>query len=75
MEVLDLLANVLNAWIILAILVVVFLRGAVKFVPQNTAFVIERFGKYNKTMEAGLNFLVPFIDRVAYVHTPKRYNI
>ncbi|MDD1783211.1 paraslipin [Enterovibrio sp. ZSDZ35] len=71
MEVLDLLANVLNAWIILAVLVVVFLKGAVKFVPQNTAYVIERFGKYNKTMEAGLNFLVPFIDRVAYIHTLK----
>ena len=34
--------------------------------PQNRAFVVERFGKYNKTMEAGLNFLMPFIDKVAY---------
>ncbi|MCW8830460.1 MAG: paraslipin, partial [Gammaproteobacteria bacterium] len=35
-------------------------------VPQNRAYVVERFGKYNKSMEAGLNFLVPFIDKVAY---------
>ncbi|MDD1795272.1 paraslipin [Enterovibrio makurazakiensis] len=71
MDVFTLLPLLLNTWVILAVLVVIFLRSAVKFVPQNTAYVIERFGKYNKTMEAGLNFLVPFIDRVGYVRTLK----
>ena len=33
---------------------------------KNRAFLIERFGKYNKTIEAGLNFIVPVLDSVAY---------
>lgn len=48
------------------ILVVFLLKSSIKFVPQNRAYVIERFGKFNKSIEAGLNFLVPFIDVVAY---------
>ncbi|CZF81047.1 paraslipin [Grimontia kaedaensis] len=71
MDFLEILPSLINTWVILAVLVVIALRSAVKFVPQNTAYVIERFGKYNKTMEAGLNVLVPFIDRVAYVRTLK----
>lgn len=71
MDFLQLLPSLINTWVVLAILVVIVLRSAVKFVPQNTAYVIERFGKYNKTMEAGLNILIPFIDRVAYVRTLK----
>jgi regulator of protease activity HflC (stomatin/prohibitin superfamily) len=47
------------------IFVLVLLRSAIKFVPQNRAFIIERFGKFQSTKEAGLNFIVPFIDRVA----------
>lgn len=48
------------------VLVIVLLKSSIKFVPQNRAYVIERFGKFNKTIEAGLNFIVPFIDVVAY---------
>jgi regulator of protease activity HflC (stomatin/prohibitin superfamily) len=40
-------------------------RKGIKFVPQNQAFVIERFGKFQSVQEAGLNFLIPFIDTVA----------
>ena len=39
----------------------------VLFVPQQEAYIVERFGKFTKILEPGLNFLVPFIDRVAYV--------
>lgn len=46
--------------------VIIFAKLSIKFVPQNRAFVIERFGKYNKTIEAGINFIVPFMDRVAH---------
>jgi regulator of protease activity HflC (stomatin/prohibitin superfamily) len=45
--------------------VVVLLKTSIKFVPQNRAYVIERFGKYQSTKEAGLNFIVPFIDRIS----------
>ena len=48
------------------VFLLVLLKSSVKFVPQNRAYIIERFGKYNKSIEAGLNFIVPFIDTVAY---------
>lgn len=67
----DLLGFVFNVWVLLSILGLVVLKQSVRFVPQNTALVVERFGKYRTTMEAGLNFLVPFIDRVAYNQTLK----
>ena len=60
-----------NFWVGLAILVLVLVKSSIKFVPQNFAYVIERFGKYHKTMTAGLNFLVPFIDKVAFVRSLK----
>ncbi len=57
--------------LVILVLVVVFLFKAVKQVPQQQAWIIERLGKYNKTITAGLNFLVPFVDRVAYRHSLK----
>ena len=40
-------------------------------VPNKTAYVVERFGKYDKTLGPGLHALVPFMDRVAYIHDLK----
>lgn len=57
---------IFNFWVGFAVLVIVLVKQSIKFVPQNRAYVVERFGKFNKTMEAGLNFLVPFIDKVGY---------
>jgi regulator of protease activity HflC (stomatin/prohibitin superfamily) len=62
----DVFDLIFNFWVGFAILSIVLVKSSVKFVPQNRAYVVERFGKYNKTMEAGLNFLVPFIDKVGY---------
>ncbi|MCW8854449.1 MAG: paraslipin [Gammaproteobacteria bacterium] len=62
----ELLGLVFSFWTGLAVLIIVLLKSSVKFVPQNRAYVVERFGKYNTTMEAGLNMLFPFIDKVAY---------
>ncbi len=59
----------------LAIIIVILLKTSIKFVPQNRAFVVERFGKYNRTLIAGLNFIVPFIDKVAYNRTLKEQAI
>ena len=47
------------------VLIVIGLNSSIKFVPQNRAYVIERFGKYQSTKEAGLNFILPFIDRIS----------
>jgi regulator of protease activity HflC (stomatin/prohibitin superfamily) len=71
MYMLDILDLVLNFWVGLGVLVFVVVKVSIKFVPQNQAYVVERFGKYNKTMVAGLNFLVPFIDKVSYDRTLK----
>lgn len=51
--------------IVLFIFIVAILKSGIKFVPQNQAWLVERFGKYHSTKVAGLNFIVPFIDRVA----------
>ncbi len=59
------LEGLFSFWVGFTVVALIVLKGSVKFVPQNRAFVVERFGKYNKTMTAGLNFLVPFIDKVA----------
>jgi regulator of protease activity HflC (stomatin/prohibitin superfamily) len=51
--------------------VAVTLFSAVRIVPQQVAFVVERFGRYDRTFNAGLHIIVPFMDRVAYKHTLK----
>jgi hypothetical protein len=43
----------------------------IRVVPQTHAWVVERFGKFNKVLEPGLNLLIPFVDRIAYVHSLK----
>jgi regulator of protease activity HflC (stomatin/prohibitin superfamily) len=62
----DIFDLIFNFWVGFAVLSIVLVKSSIKFVPQNRAYVVERFGKFNKTMEAGLNFLMPFIDKVAY---------
>ena len=52
--------------VIAAIIVVIVLiiMMSIKLVPQGTAAVIERLGRYTKTVEGGITFLIPFVDRV-----------
>lgn len=59
--------------ILLAVLalIVITLVKTVRIVPQRSAFIVERLGKYAKTLEAGLHILIPFVDKVAYQHTLK----
>jgi len=57
--------------IILLVIAVIFVTQSVKVVPQQHAWVVERLGKYNGTLTPGLNFLMPFIDKVAYKHLLK----
>ena len=59
----------------LAILVVVAIIKTARIVPQRQAFVVERLGKYSKTLSAGFHILIPFIDRVAYKHSLKEHAI
>jgi regulator of protease activity HflC (stomatin/prohibitin superfamily) len=50
--------------IALAILVIFILFAGVKTVPQGYNYTVERFGRYTRTLEPGLNIIVPFIDRI-----------
>ncbi len=58
-------------WIGLFIFALVILARSIRVVPQKSAFIIERLGKYKKTLTAGFHVLVPLLDRVAYKHTLK----
>ena len=51
---------------LLLVFAVVLIWKGVKVVPQSEVFVIERFGKYERTLDAGLNLIVPFLDIVAH---------
>jgi len=50
---------------------VIFIFQTFKIVPQQNAWVVERLGKYDRTLAPGLEFVIPFIERVAYKHSLK----
>lgn len=55
----------------LSVLVIVALVKTARIVPQRMQFVIERLGKYSRTLDAGFHILIPFLDKVAYRHSMK----
>ena len=57
--------------LILAVIAAIFIVRTFKIVPQQNAWVVERLGKYDRTLTPGLKFVIPFIERVAYKHSLK----
>jgi regulator of protease activity HflC (stomatin/prohibitin superfamily) len=57
--------------LVLFVIAVIFVVRAIKVVPQQNAWVVERLGKYHASLTPGLNFLIPFVDKVAYKHSLK----
>ncbi|MDD3934799.1 stomatin-like protein [Rhodoferax sp.] len=57
--------------VIFFVIAVIFVTQSIKVVPQQHAWVVERLGKYTGTLMPGLNFLIPFVDKVAYKHLLK----
>ena len=57
--------------IVLLVIAIIFAVKSVNVIPQQTAWVIERLGKFHKVLNPGLNFIIPFIDKVAYKHSLK----
>lgn len=53
----------------------ILIASMVKVVPQRTAIIVERLGKYRATFTAGFQVLIPFIDKVRYRHTLKEQAI
>ena len=57
--------------LMLALLVVIVIGKTAVVVPQQSAYVVERLGKYSATLDAGFHILLPFIDRIRYKHSLK----
>jgi regulator of protease activity HflC (stomatin/prohibitin superfamily) len=57
--------------LILAVIAAIFIVQTFKIVPQQHAWVVERLGRYDRTLTPGLKFVVPFVERVAYKHSLK----
>jgi regulator of protease activity HflC (stomatin/prohibitin superfamily) len=57
--------------VVLFVIAAIFITRSIKVVPQQNAWVVERLGKYHGSLTPGLNFLMPFIDKVAYKHSLK----
>jgi regulator of protease activity HflC (stomatin/prohibitin superfamily) len=57
--------------LVVLIAAIVFIARTFKIVPQQNAWVVERLGKFDRTLTPGLKFIVPFIERVAYRHSLK----
>lgn len=57
--------------LVLAVLGIIFAIKAIKVVPQQSAWILERLGKFHAVLNPGLNVVIPFIDRVAYKHSLK----
>lgn len=53
--------------------IVLLVWKGVKIVPQQSAWIIERLGRYDRSLSAGMHFLVPFVDRIAYKHSLKEH--
>ncbi len=56
--------EMLNVLVVLAIVVVITLYQGIKIVPQGEEWVVEKLGRFSRTLQPGLNFIVPFIERV-----------
>ncbi len=54
-------------------LVVVTIFKGVRIVPQQSVWIVEKLGKFDRALEPGLNFLIPYIETVAYKHSLKEY--
>ena len=57
--------------LVIFVIAVIFVVRSIKIVPQQHAWVVERLGRYSRTLAPGLSFLMPFVDRVAYKHVLK----
>lgn len=57
--------------VVFLVLVIVTVALGVKTVPQGSKYVVQRLGKYSRTLGPGLNFIIPYIDSVAYKVTTK----
>jgi regulator of protease activity HflC (stomatin/prohibitin superfamily) len=60
-----------SGWILFLGVIIAFVIEGVRIVPQQYAYVVERLGRFSEVLEPGLNLIIPFLDRIAYVHSLK----
>ena len=57
--------------LVVFVIAVIFVVRTIKIVPQQHAWIVERLGRYDRTLTPGLKFVIPFVERVAYKHSLK----
>ena len=62
--------NLIVALAVVFVAIIILLKTAI-VVPQQSGFVVERLGKFSRTLRAGFHILIPFIERIAYKHSLK----
>jgi regulator of protease activity HflC (stomatin/prohibitin superfamily) len=58
-------------FLVIVALAIILIISSVKVVPQQSAYVVERLGKFFAVLQPGINFIIPFFDRIAYRHSLK----
>lgn len=66
---------VMAIWGLIFFIFIVKLFQSIRLVPTKSAYIVERLGKYHSTLDAGFHALVPFIDKVSYIHDLKEETI
>ena len=61
--------------IVLSLFVLIAFLSTFKVVPQRSVYIVERLGKYSRTLDAGFHVLIPFIDKIAYKQNLKEHAI
>ena len=63
--------SISTLYLVVAFFVFLTVAKGIRLVPQQEAWIVERLGKFKETLNAGLNFVIPYVDRVAYKHSLK----
>lgn len=66
---------VLGIWGLIFAVFIIKLFQSIRLVPTKSAYIVERLGKYHSTLDAGFHALVPFVDKVSYIHDLKEETI
>ena len=65
----------LVVWGLLFLILVVKFFRSIRLVPTQSAYIVERLGKYSKTLKPGFHALVPFVDKVAFIRDLKEETV
>jgi regulator of protease activity HflC (stomatin/prohibitin superfamily) len=61
----------MDIFLVFCVVAIIALVQMIKIVPQQEAWVVEKFGKFDRVLQPGLNIIIPVMHRVAYKHTLK----